>query len=76
MTPLMMGLLGLAVAVTGVALIRFNRQFVNAVPAPRGPAADLSLFKPGATGRVPIVTIIGSGWIIFGLALAATALTK
>lgn len=76
MTHFWFGVLGAAVAVIGVALAIFNRQFVNAMPAPKGPAARLRMFQPGPTGRVPILTVIACGWIVVGLVFLWVAVTR
>ena len=70
------GVLGVVVAVLAVLLVKFNRQFVNAVPAPRGPAARLPMFQPRPNGRVPIVTFIGCGWVAVGVAFVWVAVTR
>ncbi len=66
MTHFRFGALGAAAAVVGVLLVIFNRQFVNFVPRPFGPAARLKMFQPGPNGRVPILTVIAIGWVIVG----------
>jgi hypothetical protein len=76
MTHFWLGVFGIAVAVIGVALVIFNRQFVNAMPAPKGPAARLKMFKPGPSGRVPILTVIACGWIVVGLVFVLVAVAR
>lgn len=76
MTHFWFGLLGVAVATSGLGLVIFNRQFVKAVPALAGPVARIGMFKPRPSGRVPIVTVIGCGWIVVGLTFLGVGLTK
>ncbi len=75
MTHFWFGVLGVGVALIGVALVIFNRQFVKAVPRPSGPVGRLWAFKPGLSGRVPMVTVIGCGWIFIGLLFLWVAVT-
>lgn len=60
------GVMGVAVAVVGVLLTIFNREFVRVMPPPRGRAARIRWFLPGSNGRVPILTIISLGWVVVG----------
>lgn len=76
MTHFWLGVFGIAVAVIGVALVIFNRKVVNAMPAPKGPVARLKMFKPGPSGRVPVLTVIAYGWIVVGLVLVWLAVTR
>lgn len=77
MTHFSSGILGVVVAVVGVVgMIVFNRQFVRIAPKPKGPAARLGLFQPGKSGRVPIVTVIGVGSVLFGIMAMFIAVTE
>jgi hypothetical protein len=58
--------MGVAVAVVGVLVTIFNREFVRGVTPPRGRVARIRWFQPGSNGRVPILTIISLGWVIVG----------
>lgn len=68
-----MTVIGPVVAVVGVLLVLFNKQFgawVRRVglskPFKAGwqPAA---LYEPRPSGTVPIVVIIGAGWVVIGI---------
>lgn len=74
-TDFWFGVLGVVQAVIGVLMVRFNRQLASAVPPPRGPEARLPLFQRGRNGRVPVLTIIGCGWVLMGAVLVWIAVT-
>jgi hypothetical protein len=67
--------LGVAVAVVGLLLVIFNRQFVNALPPAKGPAAQMRMFQPGPNGRVPMLTAVALGWIVIGVVFVWIAAT-
>ena len=66
MTHFWFGVMGVAVAVVGVLVTIFNRQFVRVMPPPKGRVARIRWFQPGSNGRVPILTIISLGWVAVG----------
>ena len=69
--------------VVGVAVVGFNRQLVakvhpltRRVPPWRRLIDDWKIYQPSATGRVPMLTIIGMGWVLVGRLFVWVAVTN
>ena len=75
--PLIGGVIGV---VGGMALLVFHRQFVAFAYARARrreqwrPILESSLYRPNAQGRVPMLYVIGVGWVVVGGILLFTTL--
>ena len=76
--------LGAVIACAGAGFVVFNRRMSPLLLRMRdkrgGPAGNLSrtslgrwLYERSPSGRVPALTFIGLGWVVFGVAMLATA---
>jgi hypothetical protein len=68
----MMVFVGLAAVIGGLAMTVFNRQFA-AMVLPRARQVPLwrqiletRPYTPNADGRIPMLTVIGVGWVLIG----------
>ncbi len=74
-------IVGVIGVVGGVSMTIFNRPFYKWVApyAKRVPTwrsiLDSNLYQPTASGRVPILMVIGAGWIVIGTVFLSVALT-
>lgn len=64
---------GVLIILGGLALVTFNKQYTS-VTRPMLDRIDIwralrqtRFYRPGASGRAPIVTVIGVGWVIVGV---------
>ena len=75
--------MGGAAMVIGVLVVVFNRQLFSAmeplmrkVPPWRNLFDHWSMYQAGPSGRVPVLTIIGTGWVLIGGLFVFVAVTN
>ncbi|SDS10233.1 hypothetical protein SAMN04488570_1132 [Nocardioides scoriae] len=78
----MIGIAGGVIGIVGgLAIVIFNRQFVRLV-YPRAerrptwrPILKSRLYEPDESGRVPMLYVIGAGWVLVGCLVLSSELT-
>lgn len=78
----MIGISGGVIGIVGgLAILMFNRQLVRLLRPRvermpnRGPVMKSTLYRPTADGRVPVLYIVGVGWVVVGCLLLFSELT-